>query len=430
MYPVHEIREDQEAFDRDLQRRGMSPMAELILGLDTERKQCVRALQENREQRNVMTERLKVLRESEPTLFSSKKTQLGVLKQQASLLEESVSAIVKQLSQELLKVPNRLSADVPDGESEHDNVLYRDYATTQKRLSQETHYEIGERNGWLDFKTAAKLSGSRFTILKGPLARLERALGQFMLDLHTREHGYEEISTPLLVHEQALLETGQLPKFANDLFRVGKDYWLIPTAEVTLTNMARGRIFDEAELPLRLTALTPCFRSEAGAAGKDTRGMLRQHQFYKVELVSIVAPEDSIAEHERMLSCAENVLKALDLSFRTMILCSKDTGFTSSKTYDIEVWLPGQNKYREISSCSNCLAFQARRMHAMVAQGSLKRRPVHTLNGSGVALGRCLIAIMENYYDGKSSIVVPKVLRPYMGGLERLEWDSESSTVC
>jgi seryl-tRNA synthetase len=311
---------------------------------------------------------------------------------------------------------------VPQGADETGNVEYRRHGE-MPNVAQPArqHFELGEALGLMDFETAAKLSGARFTVLKGQLARLERAIGQFMIDLHTMEHGYAEASVPLLVKSPAVHGVGQLPKFEADLFRANADFWLISTAEVSLTNFVREAIVPEGELPMRLTALTPCFRSEAGAAGRDTRGMLRQHQFWKCELVSITTPERSNEEHERMLSCAEAVLKKLGLHYRVMTLCTGDMGFASAKTYDIEVWLPGQGTYREISSCSTCTDFQARRMNARYRPKEGGPAFVHTLNGSGTAVGRALIAVMENYQNPDGSVTVPDVLRPYMGGLIRIE---------
>jgi seryl-tRNA synthetase len=312
--------------------------------------------------------------------------------------------------------------EVPEGKDSDANVEHHRFGAQRiYDFAPKQHFELGEALRQMDFEAAAKLSGARFVVLKKGLARLERALGQFMLDVHTGEHGYTEINPPLLVHDDVMFGTAQLPKFAEDQFRTTSDHWLIPTAEVPLTNLARESILEEAELPLRLTALTPCFRAEAGAAGKDTRGMIRQHQFTKVELVSVTTPERSMDEHERMLSCAEEILRRLALPYRVMTLCAGDTGFASQKTYDIEIWLPGQNMYREISSCSVCGEFQARRMSARyrTKEGRAVRH-VHTLNGSGVAVGRALIAVMENYQEADGSITVPEVLVPYMGGLKKI----------
>jgi len=367
------------------------------------------------------------------------------LKAEAPELETQQGEAAKILDARLAAIPNRPNPDVPEGADEHGNVEYRRFEPTHPWLEKgRQHFEIGEASGLMDFEAAARLSGSRFVVLKGQLARLERALGQFMLDLHTQEHGYLEVAPPVLVRDAAMFGTAQLPKFEDDQFSVfkGLDYvrslqgqagaesapvsdehfWLVPTAEVPLTNLVRESILREEELPLRFTALTPCFRAEAGAAGRDTRGMLRQHQFNKVELVSITAPEKSAEEHERMLACAEAVLKALELPFRVMTLCTGDMGFASQKTYDIEVWMPGQETYREISSCSVCGDFQARRMNARFRPKEGKGvQFVHTLNGSGVAVGRALIAVMENYQNPDGSVTIPSALQPYMGGLTKIE---------
>ena len=336
-----------------------------------------------------------------------------------SIDEANAAQIEKQLRGELAALPNALDPSVPDGTDERFNRQEKAGGTRAHfEFAPREHFDIGEALGFMDFATAAKLSGSRFTQLKGALARLERALGQFMIDLHTTEHGYTEVSVPLLVNDAAVYGTGQLPKFADDLFRTTDGRWLIPTAEVPLTNTEAGNIVPEARLPIRLAALSDCFRSEAGSSGRDTRGMLRQHQFKKVELVSLVRPEDSDAEHERMTCCAEKVLELLELPYRRMLLCAGDTGFGSAKTYDLEVWLPGQGAWREISSCSTMRAFQARRMGARFRAADGKTiSPVHTLNGSGVAVGRALIAVMETYQQPDGSITVPEGLRSYMGGL-------------
>jgi seryl-tRNA synthetase len=325
----------------------------------------------------------------------------------------------------LAVIPNVPLDDVPDGKDETGNVEVRRWGTLPKfDFQPRQHFEIGEWLGLMDFETAAKLSGARFVILKGQLARLERALGQFMIDVHTQENGYTEVYAPYMLRDEAMFGVGQLPKFSDDLFRTTSGHWLIPTAEASLTNLVREKVLDEKDLPLRFTAYTPCFRAEAGAAGKDTRGMIRQHQFSKVELVAIVAPEESEAENQKMTACAEDILKRLGLAFRTIVLCTGDMGFGSRKTYDIEVWLPGQNAYREISSCSQLGDFQARRMDARYKPVDGKgTRLVHTLNGSGLAVGRTLIAVLENYQNGDGSITIPEVLRPYMGGRERIERD-------
>ncbi|WGM39889.1 serine--tRNA ligase [Caulobacter sp. NIBR1757] len=322
----------------------------------------------------------------------------------------------------LASLPNIPDAQVPAGEDETGNVEQRRHGDPVRLNNARDHVDLGAALGGMDFEAAARMSGSRFVVIKGQLARLERALGQFMIDVQTTENGYTEISPPLLVRDEAVFGTGQLPKFEEDLFHTTDGRWLIPTAEVSLTNIVREQILAEEELPLRMTALTPSFRSEAGASGRDTRGMIRQHQFYKVELVSITAPEQSEDEHQRMVGCAEGILKKLGLSFRTMLLCTGDMGFTARKTYDLEVWLPSQNTYREISSCSNCGDFQARRMDARTKKAGEKgTRFVHTLNGSGLAVGRTLVAVMENYQDENGRIAIPDVLQPYMGGLKHIE---------
>ena len=350
--------------------------------------------------------------------------EVGALKASLQAGEEALRERAAALNELLATVPNPLIPDVPDGADESENVLLRSWGEPRGfDFEYREHDELGVHLG-MDFERAAKLSGARFVVLSGALARLERALATFMLDVQTGEHGYTEVAPPLLVRDHVLFGTGQLPKFAEDQFRTTTGHWLIPTAEVPLTNLVADEILDAEQLPLRYTAWTPCFRSEAGSAGKDTKGMIRQHQFTKVELVSIVAPEQSEAEHERMTACAEEILRRLELPYRVMVLCSADTGFAARKTYDIEVWLPGQGRYREISSCSNCGDFQARRMRARFrARGERETRFVHTLNGSGLALGRTLIAILENYQQADGSVVLPAAVRPYMGGIERLSPD-------
>ncbi len=340
----------------------------------------------------------------------------------AKVFSEQVNDGESALQSRLAALPNALDRDVPDGADESANVVLKQVGEPRCfDFTPREHFELGEALGLMDFEAAAKLAGSRFTVLRGPLARLERALGQFMIDLHTGQHGYEETAVPLLVNDAAVYGTNQLPKFADDLFRTTDGRWLIPTAEVPLTNLVAGEIVPESRLPIRVTALTECFRKEAGSAGRDTRGMLRQHQFRKVELVSVTHPDASDAEHERMTACAEAVLDALGLAYRRVLLCSGDTGFGSAKTYDLEVWLPGQQAWREISSCSNMRAFQARRMNARYRGPDGKPAGfVHTLNGSGVAVGRALIAVMETYQQADGGIEVPDVLRPYMGGTTRI----------
>jgi seryl-tRNA synthetase len=347
--------------------------------------------------------------------------EVAALKEQMPALEERERALLAQLGARLAEIPNLPADDVPLGKDENDNVEVRRHG--EPRVFDFTPLEhdiLGEKLG-MDFETAAKLSGARFVVLRGALARLERALAQYMLDVQTRDHGFTECAVPYLVRADALFGTGQLPKFEEDMFKTTSDHYLISTAEISLTNMVRESITDSDELPMRLTAYTPCFRSEAGASGKDTRGMIRQHQFGKVEMVSITMPEQSNDEHERMVQCAEAILKNLELPFRTMLLCTGDMGFSARKTYDLEVWLPGQGKYREISSISNCGDFQARRMNARTkAKGEKNTRFVHTLNGSGLAVGRTLVAVLENYQNADGSIAVPEALEPYMGGVKRI----------
>ncbi len=409
-----------------------------LIALDEDRRAHLGKLQERQERRNAASKEIgNAMRAGDSALAETLKAEVGEIKAFLQGAEAMERELDSRLDGALAELPNIPAEDVPVGADENDNVLKHKVGRTPERPNWvKEHYEIGEALGQMDFERAARLSGSRFTVLKGQLARLERALGQFMLDLHTTEHGYTEVQVPLMVRDETMYGTGQLPKFAEDLYLaagrpVGPDErwepdsdrrWLIPTAEVPLTNLAREEITAHDKLPLRFTALSPCFRSEAGSAGRDTRGMLRQHQFYKVELVSITDQESSIAEHERMTQCAEEVLKRLELPFRTMTLCTGDMGFGARKTYDIEVWLPGQNAYREISSCSVCGDFQARRMNARYKDNSGKGNLfVHTLNGSGTAVGRALIAVMENYQQDDGSIAIPSVLQPYMGGLTRIE---------
>jgi seryl-tRNA synthetase len=415
------VREDPEAFDRALARRGQPPAADRILALDRERRAVETRLQEMQAERNRISREIgERRRRGEPV--DQLMEQVAGLKDEVRRGEETLRELQQRLEAELATFPNPLLEDVPDGPDETANRVEREVGTPRRfAFEPKEHDELGARLG-MDFERAAKLSGARFVVLWDQLARLERALVQFMLDLHTREHGYTEVAVPYLVRDAALFGTGQLPKFAEDLFVTTAGLWLIPTAEVSLTNLVAGEILPESALPIRVTAGTPCFRAEAGAAGRDTRGMIRQHQFDKVELVSITTPEQSRAEHERMTACAEEVLKRLGLPYRVVTLCSGDTGFAAAKTWDIEVWLPGQGRWREISSCSNCTDFQARRMNARYRPGDDGRpRFVHTLNGSGVAVGRALVAILENYQEADGSVLVPEVLHPWMGGLTRLE---------
>jgi seryl-tRNA synthetase len=416
------LREQPEALDRALARRGLPPVAAELLEFDAERRGLQTELQEKQALRNSMSKRMRELRsegEREKALHEA-----GILKDLIQSLEELERRRGSELEERLAQIPNVLADDVPDGRDETANAELRRWGEPPSfPFEPREHDDLGAALG-MDFERAAKLSGARFVTLFGPLARLERALAAFMLEIQTKEHGYNEVAVPLLVRDRVLFGTGQLPKFAGDQFRTTDGLWLIPTAEVALTNLVAGEILDAEVLPLRYTAWTPCFRSEAGSAGKDTKGMIRQHQFTKVELVSIVRPEESDAEHERMTACAETILQRLGLPYRVMVLCSGDTGFAARKTYDVEVWLPGQGRYREISSCSNCGDFQARRMRARFrAKGERETHFVHTLNGSGLAVGRTLIALLENFQQADGSVVLPEVLHPYMDGLERLTPD-------
>jgi seryl-tRNA synthetase len=455
MYDIKWIRDNADAFDRGLQRRNLDDeslkrfSAKALLELDERRRAAITKLEQAQARRNAASKEIGEAKKKKDEATAAKlMAEVTELKTTIPALEAEEKKLSLELNNTLAWIPNLPADDVPDGKDEKDNVekhkfgAKRDYNFPPKQ-----HFDLGEALGQMDFETAAKLSGARFVVLKSGLARMERALGQFMLDLHTQEHGYTEVNPPLLVRERSMFGTAQLPKFVDDQYRayaktslneaVGafasdvdvmkneksglqeafEKYWLIPTAEVPLTNLVRESMLDEAELPLRFTACTPCFRAEAGAAGKDTRGMIRQHQFTKVELVSITTPEASRDEHERMLSCAEEVLRRLDLHYRVVTLCAGDMGFAAQKTYDIEVWLPGQGTYREISSCSVCGEFQARRMDARFRPKGGSPRHLHTLNGSGVAVGRALIAVMETYQQGNGSIAVPDALRPYMGGM-------------
>tara|TARA_Y100000588_G_scaffold54083_1_gene51242 strand:- start:1587 stop:2858 length:1272 start_codon:yes stop_codon:yes gene_type:complete len=419
------IREAPDRFDKGLQRRGLAPLSAHILDLDSRRRAAQTALQEMLTRRNAVSRQVGAAKRSGEDA-DALIAEVQSLKDGIADNEASEKALDAELVELLEGLPNLPADDIPDGDGEDDNSEVRvEGEKTAFDFEPKEHFDIGEALEQMDFGAAARLSGARFVVLRGALARLERALAAFMLDLHTQEHGFNEIVTPVLVREEALYGTGQLPKFAEDLYRTADDYWLIPTAEVTLTNMAADGILDEGDLPLRMTAWTQCFRSEAGAAGKDTRGMLRQHQFSKVEMVCVTHPENSDAELERMTGCAEEVLKRLGLPYRVVVLCTGDMGFGARKTYDIEVWLPGQGTYREISSCSNCGDFQARRMKARYRpRGEKGTRFVHTLNGSGLAVGRTMIAVLENYQNADGSVTVPEVLRPYMGGLERIALDA------
>ncbi|SCB56915.1 seryl-tRNA synthetase [Rhizobium aethiopicum] len=424
MLDIKWIRENPEALDAALSKRGAEPLAQSLVALDEKRRSAVQKAQDLLSRRNAASKEIgTAMAQKNGELAEKLKAEVAELKTLLPAIEEEERQLTAELNDALSRIPNIPFDDVPVGKDEHDNVVARIIGEKPRwNHTPKEHFEIGEALGYMDFERAAKLSGSRFTVLTGPLAKLERALGQFMIDLHTREHGYTEVSSPLLVRAEALFGTGNLPKFEEDLFKTTDGRYLIPTAEVTLTNLVREEILDQEKLPLRFTALTPSFRSEAGSAGRDTRGMLRQHQFWKCELVSITDAESAIAEHERMTACAEEVLKRLGLHFRTMTLCTGDMGFGSRKTYDLEVWLPGQNTFREISSCSVCGDFQARRMNARYrGKDDKNNKFVHTLNGSGTAVGRCLIAVLENYLNEDGSVTIPDVLLPYMGGLTKIE---------
>jgi len=460
MYDIKWIRENSDAFDRGLKRRGLEPLSGKLIKLDETRRALITKLEQAQARRNAASKEIGQAKAKKDEATAQKlMAEVAAFKTEIPAMEAKEKQAVDALDTELAQIPNMPLDDVPDGTSAENNVEHHQFGAKRNyAFKPKQHFELGEALGMMDFELAAKLSGARFVVLQKGLARLERALGQFMLDVHTREpHNYTEVSPPLLVQSDVMFGTAQLPKFEEDQFRAVRGplreeaetlyalfeeghrptdierkafaayrrvgaMWLIPTAEVPLTNLVREAIVDEDQLPMRLTACTPCFRAEAGAAGKDTRGMIRQHQFTKVELVSITTPEKSREEHERMLACAEEVLKKLDLHYRVVTLCTGDMGFAASKTYDIEVWLPGQGQYREISSCSNCGEFQARRMEARYKgkDGKVKGH-VHTLNGSGVAVGRALIAVMETYQQDDGSIVVPEALKPYMGGMSKIE---------
>jgi seryl-tRNA synthetase len=422
MHDLRAIRLDPMAYDRGWAARGLAPMSASILILDEARRDAQTTLQNAQARRKDLSALIGKARSAGDTATADRL--MGEVEQLKYVIADSSDAEAvrgRALQDFLAALPNLPVADVPPGTDERDNLEARRWGEPWSRGPARDHVDLGASLGLMDFDSAARMSGARFVVLKGQLARLERALGQFMLDVQTLEHGYTEVSPPLLVRSEALYGTGQLPKFTADLFHTTDDRWLIPTAEVSLTNIVGDQILAESALPLRFTALTPCFRSEAGASGRDTRGMIRQHQFNKVELVSITTPEESDAEHERMVACAETILKRLELPFRTMLLCAGDMGFTARKTYDLEVWMPSQNTYREISSCSNCGDFQARRLEARCKQpGEKGARYVHTLNGSGLAVGRTLVALMENYQDEGGRISIPQALHPYLPGLTRI----------
>jgi seryl-tRNA synthetase len=462
MHDIKWIRENPQLFDAGLKRRGLEPLSTSLLAIDEKRRAAIQKSEQAQARRNSASKEIgDAKRAKDDARAATLMAEVNDLKTTMPQLELAAKAADQELAKELASIPNLPLDEVPDGVDEHGNIQRHVFGAARNYgFAPKPHDDLGGALGFMDFESAAKLSGARFVVLKKGLARLERAIGQFMLDLHTSEHGYAEINPPLLVRDDVMFGTGQLPKFAEDQFRATRELdeeekkqradelqkmgigpevaarlpgfgmrsnlWLIPTAEVPLTNLVRESILDEKELPMRLTALTPCFRAEAGAAGRDTRGMIRQHQFTKVELVSITTPENSKDEHERMLACAEEVLRQLDLHYRVMTLCAGDMGFSAQKTYDIEIWMPGQGEggaYREISSCSVCGDFQARRMDARYRGPDGKPRFVHTLNGSGTAVGRALIAVMETYQQQGGSIAVPDVLQPYMGGLKVIEHD-------
>jgi len=435
MHDIKAIRDNPAAFDAALKRRGLEPLAASLLAIDEKRRGAIQEAEQALARRNAASKEIgEAKKNKDATRADALMNEVAALKAKLPEMEASAKGFEEELKTALAQIPNLPLDEVPDGADEHGNVQHHVYGEARSyAFKPQEHVALGESLGFMDFETAAKLSGARFVVLKKGIARLERAIGQFFLDVHTGEHGYTEVNPPLLVRDDAMFGTAQLPKFRDDQFAAGsldaegQGYWLIPTAEVPLTNLVRESILDEKELPMRFTALTPCFRAEAGAAGRDTRGMIRQHQFTKVELVSITTPEESKNEHERMLSCAEEVLKRLGLHYRVMTLCTGDMGFASQKTYDIEVWMPGQGEngmFREISSCSVCGDFQARRMDARYRGPDNKPRFVHTLNGSGTAVGRALIAVMETYQQEDGSIAVPDVLQPYMGGLKVIAKDN------
>ena len=424
-HPMHDIkmiRENPQSFDAGLARRGVAAAASNLLTLDAQKRMAIQQTEVGQSRRKILSQQFGTLKSKGEAIPPELVAELESLKTDIPIGEQHVAGIEADLISRLASLPNIPASDVPDGADEDANLIVHEHGSRRNfEFDAREHFDFGPALG-LDFESAQGVSGARFAYLRGQIARLNRALGQYMLDIHTTEFGYQEVAPPLLVRDEAVIGTGQLPKFAEDLFKTTDGRWLIPTAEVSLTNLVRETILSEGELPLRYTALTPCFRSEAGAAGRDTRGLIRQHQFDKVELVSITMPDASDAEHERMTHAAETILDRLALPYRRMLLCAGDMGFTAKKTYDLEVWLPGQGAYREISSCSNCGDFQARRMNARFrAAGEKGTTFVHTLNGSGVAVGRALVAVLENYQQADGSVTVPDALLPYMGGMTRLE---------
>ncbi len=421
MIDLKALRDTPETFDRGWQRRGLDPQSPRLLALDAEHRAAITTLQGLQTERNEASKKIGQAKAAgDEAAAEALIAEVARLKERIQEGEAAARRLDQELKGMLAGLPNLPAEDVPDGASEEDNVEVRRHGTPPAfEFAPRDHVDLGTGLGMMDFEAAARLSGARFVVLTGALARLERALAAYMLDVHTSEFGYREVAPPLLVEDHTMFGTAQLPKFAEDQFHTEDGLWLIPTAEVPLTNLVRETILDESDLPRRVTAFTPCFRLEAGAAGKDTRGMIRQHQFTKVELVSITTPDSSEAEHERLTGCAEEILKRLGLPYRVVVLCTGDLGFSARKTYDLEVWLPGQEKYREISSCSNCGDFQARRMNARYRPaGEKSTRFVHTLNGSGLAVGRTLVAVLENYQQADGSVRVPDVLRPYMNGLD------------
>jgi seryl-tRNA synthetase len=421
MHDLRAIRENPESYDKNWARRGLSAQTPEILRLDEQRRALQTEMQVLQQKRNEASKEIGQIK-SKGGNADALMAEVASAKEKMPQLEEKERDIAKALDDIISALPNRLFDTVPEGPDEDHNVEISKNGTPGLKNDVKDHVDIGENLGMMDFDAAAKISGARFVVLSAGLARMERALAQLMLDTHTQEHGYTEVSPPLLVNDNAVYGTNQLPKFAEDLFKTTTGHWLIPTAEVSLTNIVADSILDEIHLPIRYTAHTPCFRSEAGSAGKDTKGIIRQHQFYKVEMVSVTLPEQSEAEHERMRECAEKILKKLELAYRVIVLCAGDTGFGAKKTYDLEVWIPSQNKYREISSCSNCGDFQARRMKARFKRAGAKETEfVHTLNGSGLAVGRTLVAVLENYYDpADGGVFVPEALQPYMNGLKKI----------
>ncbi len=423
MHDIRAIKADLEGFDAGLKRRGVEPLAAALVAEYDAANAVTQKMNELQSARNTASKQIGAAKGAgDEEKAQSLLKEVASLKQELADLEVREKEMRAALEAKLLSIPNLPADDVPDGDSEDDNKEIRQWGSPRKIENAKQHFDLGEALGQMDFDIAAKLSGSRFVVTRRDLARLERALANFMLDLHTSEFGYEEVNPPVLVRDAALYGTGNLPKFEEDLFKTEDGYYLTPTAEVTLTNLVREQILSDKALPKRFTAWTQCFRSEAGSAGRDTRGMIRMHQFSKVELVSITTPDQSKDEHERMTQAAEEVLKRLGLPFRTMLLCTGDMGFGARKTYDLEVWLPGQDSYREISSCSNCEGFQARRMKARFRkEGEKDTSFVHTLNGSGLAVGRTLVAVLENYQQGDGSIEIPEVLQSYMGGMTRIK---------